>query len=73
VRSTARGAEGVLALSRAQKEGKSVVVGEYQLRATDRMLAAVERALVRLGLFSGEEIIMAFTSGEDEEVVGTLS
>ena len=73
VRSTARGAEGVLALSRAQKEGRSIVVGVYQLRAKDKVLAFLEQVLVRLGFFAGEETIMAFTSSEDREAVGSLS
>jgi SAM-dependent methyltransferase len=73
VRSTARGAEGVFALSRAQKQGESVVVGEYQLRAIDRILTAAEGLLVRLGFFAGEEVIMAFTSVEDGKRVESIS
>lgn len=71
LRSTARGAGGVIALSRAHKEGKPVVVGVYDLTLADRALAFLEAVLVRLGFFVGEEIRIVFEASEDEEVIET--
>lgn len=67
LQSSASGAEGVLALSRARSEGKRVVVGHYRLTPAVRVLATLERVLVRLGFFVGEEITMELRGAEDEE------
>ena len=69
VRSTALGSEGVLALSRARKEGKHVVMGSYALSRGDRALSFMEKVLVRLGFFVGEEIRMVFKTIADEEAI----
>lgn len=68
--SSASGAEGVLALSRARSEGKHVVMGRYSLTPAVRVLAALERLLVRVGFFLGEEVTLVLAGAENDESVG---
>lgn len=68
--SSASGAEGVLALSRARSEGKHVVMGQYSLTPAVRLLAALERLLVQVGFFLGEEITLVLARAEDDESDG---
>jgi SAM-dependent methyltransferase len=68
-RTTARHAAGFMALSRAYREHKTIDLTRPEINIVDRLLSALEKALVRCGFYMGEEVIITLKKPFESESV----